>query len=159
MSDKQVPDVDIRQSLSMVFATPLVVHWPAGIKARGELRRQPGHLIDLMATCVEAAGAKYPRTVNRRPITPAEGKSLLPVFGNSPLDRDALYWEHEGNRAIRIGRWKLVAKGRKGAWELYDLRLDRTELANLVEAEPERAERMAATWLEWANRTQVLPRP
>ena len=83
-----------------------------------------------------------------------------PGFSMNVSEKVALlYWEHEGNRAIRIGRWKLVAKGRKGAWELYDLRVDRTELANLVEAEPERAERMAATWLEWANRTQVLPRP
>src|SRR5207249_97578 len=100
------------------IATPLLAHWPAGIKPAGELRTQPGHLIDLMATCVDVAGASYPQRVGDQAITPLEGKSLVPAFANRSLERDALYWEHEGNRAMRVGDWKLVAKGPAALWEL-----------------------------------------
>ena len=141
------------------IATPLIVHWPAGIEARGELRRQPGHLIDLMPTCLAVAGAEYPKTFDQRPITPLEGKSLIPAFANRPIEREALFWEHEGNRALRVGKWKLVAKGRAGPWELYDLEADRTETSNLADQQPERVRKMAAMWDEWARRASVLPRP
>src|SRR6185312_13197746 len=87
------------------ISTPLIAHWPAGISAKGELRRQPGHLIDIMATCVDLGGAKYPAAVKDQPITPLEGKSLVPAFADKPIDRDAIFWEHEGNRAVRVGEW------------------------------------------------------
>jgi arylsulfatase len=86
------------------IATPLIAHWPAGIKARGELRHQPGHLVDIMATCVDVAGAKYPKEFSGKAIQPMEGRSLVPAFRNKTIKRDALYWEHQGNAAIRVDR-------------------------------------------------------
>jgi hypothetical protein len=103
------------------IATPLIAHWPGRIQARGALRHQPGHLIDIMATCLEVAGARYPARFNGTKITPSEGRSLVPAFDNRPIKRDGLFWEHEGNRAVRDGKWKLVAKSPAGRWELYDL--------------------------------------
>jgi arylsulfatase A-like enzyme len=140
-------------------ATPLVVHWPAGIKSRGEFRPQPGHLIDIMATAVEVSGANYPKAVQGRPILPMEGRSLVPAFANKPIQRDALYWEHEGNAAVREGDWKLVRLGRSGPWELYDLKADRTELHNLAAAQPARARELAKKWDAWADRAHVKPYP
>lgn len=141
------------------IATPLIVHWPRRIKARGKLRRQPGHLIDIMATCIDVAGTEYPSSYNGHKIVPLEGKSIVPAFANKPIKREAIYWEHEGNRAIRVGRWKLVAKGKKGPWELYDLDADRTETDNLAAVHPDRVKQMAATWQQWAERANVLPWP
>jgi arylsulfatase len=139
------------------ISTPLIAHWPAGISRRGELERQPGHLIDIMATCVELAGADYPKQHDGQAVTPLEGRSLTPAFAGKAIDRDALYWEHEGNRALRIGRWKLVAKGPAGAWELYDIERDRAELHNLAAQEPDRTQQMVAQWEAWAKRTQTIP--
>jgi arylsulfatase len=139
------------------ISTPLIAHWPAGIDRRGELVHEPGHLIDVMATCVDVSGAKYPTERNDQPIKPMEGLSLVPAFAGNELDRDAIYWEHEGNRAIRQGDWKLVAKGVKGKWELYNLADDRTELDNLAEQMPERVEQLTAKWQAYAERANVLP--
>jgi arylsulfatase len=141
------------------IATPLIVHWPAGIKTPGELRSQSGHLIDLMPTCLELAGAVYPTKFNGRAIQPLEGKSLTPTFANRPIERDAIYWEHEGNAAVRVGDWKLVRLGRNGPWELYNLKTDRTELHDLASAQPERAAQLAAKWNAWAIRAHVKPYP
>jgi len=140
-------------------ATPLIVHWPARIAARGELRHQPGHLVDLMATCVDLSGAKYPGEFQGRPILPMEGRSLVPAFDDRPIEREALYWEHEGNAAIRVGDWKLVRLGRGGPWELYDLKADRTEQRDLAQEQPERAKALAAQWEAWAERAHVTPYP
>lgn len=131
------------------IATPLIAHWPRGIAARGELRAQPGHVIDLAATCRELAGAAYPADA-----TPLEGRSLSPAFENKPIEREALYWEHEGNRAVRVGDWKLVAKHGK-PWELYDLSRDRTESNNLAAKFPDRAAQMAALYEAYARRALV----
>ena len=141
------------------IATPLIVHWPARIKTSGELRSQPGHLIDLMPTCLEVAGAVYPTEFKGHAIQPMEGKSLTPAFANQPIERDAIYWEHEGNAAIRVGDWKLVRLGRNGPWELYNLKSDRTELHDLASAQPERAAQLAAKWNAWAVRAHVKPYP
>ena len=139
-------------------STPLIVHWPARIPQpeRGKLRRQPGHLIDVMATCVEISGAKYPRESNGKAILPYEGKSLLPAFEDRPIEREAIYWEHEGNKAILRGDWKLVARW-PGPWELYNLREDRGETADLVKQHPERVRELGQMWNEWAERAHVLP--
>lgn len=141
------------------ISTPLIAHWPAGIFRGGELEYEPAHLIDIMATCMAVSGAKYPKEENGESIYPLEGVSLLPAFEGEPLQREALYWEHEGNRAVRDGEWKLVAKGKQGAWELYDMEADRTELNDLAAREPERVSRMAARWESWARRAHVLPWP
>jgi len=141
------------------ISTPLIVHWPAAIKAKGSLRNQPGHLIDIMATCVDVFGANYPAEFNGEKIHPMEGRSLTPAFNDKPIQRQAIYFEHEGNRAIRQGKWKLVAKGPKGQWELYDMNKDRTELNNLAEEHPEKAKQLAQMWNQWAQRANVLPWP
>jgi len=141
------------------ISTPLIVHWPAGFSAKGELRRQPGHIVDLMATCVDVAGAKYPTEFNSKPILPMEGRSLLPAFANEPVQRDAICWEHEGNAAVRVGDWKLVRLGREGAWELYDMKSDRTELHDLASKNPDVVGKLAAKWETWATRAKVKPYP
>jgi arylsulfatase len=137
-------------------SSPLVAHWPAGISARGELRRQPGHLVDVMATCVELSGAKYPEEFAGQKITPLAGKSLVPAFADRPIEREAIYWEHEGNKAILAGDWKLVSK-HPGPWELYNLKADRAETTDLASSEPERVRAMSAQWQAWAERSNVLP--
>lgn len=154
------------------IATPLIVHWPDGIAAKGEFRLQPGQLPDIMATCVDVADAQYPEEYNGNTIQPMEGKSLVSSFGNQPLEREALYWEHEGNRAIRQGKWKLVSRPDDRPrhwdqtnelaleeWELYDLEADRTETTNLAAQYPERVEEMAARWQAWAERVGAVPKP
>jgi len=140
------------------ISTPLIAHWPAQIKSRGKLRHQPGHLIDIMATCVDVARAQYPSEYKGKKITPMEGRSLVPAFGNKPIEREAIYWEHEGNRAVRQGKWKLVSR-HPGKWELYDLEADRTELNNLIEKNPAKAEELKAMYEAWAKRAGVQPWP
>ncbi len=135
------------------IATPLIAHWPAGITDKGGIRHQPGHVIDLMATVVDLSGAEYPGSHNGHEITPMEGVSLRPAFAGEPLQREALYWEHFGQRAIRMGSWKLV--GGRNNWELYNLDQDRTELNDLADQHPGRVEQMAAMWQLWAERCQV----
>lgn len=141
------------------IATPLIAHWPNGIKARNELRRQPSHLIDIMATCVDVAGATPLKERNGRPILPLEGRSLVPAFAGKSLERDALFWEHEGNGAVRVGDMKLVRAGRRGAWELYDLARDRTEQHDLAAAQPDKARELAVKWEAWEVRANVRPYP
>ena len=141
------------------IATPLIAHWPSGIRAGGELRHQPGHLIDIMATCAEVSGAPYPKEIGGKPIQPMEGKSLVPAFRNEAIERDALFWEHEGNAAIRAGDMKLVRRGRGGAWELYDMKADRTELHDLAASQPDKAKELAERWRAWAERAHVVPYP
>ena len=139
------------------ISTPLIAHWPDGIKRRGKLDHQPGHLIDIMATCVDVSGAGYPTKIEDNKIKPLEGASLKPAFSGKSLDRkQPLFWEHEGNRAIRDGDWKLVAKENK-PWELYDLKTDRSETHNLAVEKPELAKELAAKWDAYAARANVLP--
>ncbi|MCH8240419.1 MAG: sulfatase-like hydrolase/transferase, partial [Proteobacteria bacterium] len=142
------------------IATPLIAHWPAGIKRRNEFERQPGHLIDIMATCVELAGAAYPTRRGQSDIQPMEGTSLVPAFGGGKLARGTpLFFEHEGNRAVRDGKWKLVARGATGPWELYDMAADRSELHNLAADYPEVAKRLNQKWEAWAARANAVPWP
>jgi arylsulfatase len=143
------------------ISSPLVAHWPKGVAAeqRGKLYAEPGHLIDLMATCVDLAGAVYPIRFADEPIEPMEGVSLRPAFEGKSLERGKpLFWEHEGNKAIRDGKWKLVAMNTK-SWELYNVDADRVESRDLASAEPERVKTMAAQWDGWAKRVGVRPFP
>ncbi|MGI9471925.1 MAG: sulfatase-like hydrolase/transferase, partial [Rubripirellula sp.] len=140
------------------ISTPLIAHWPDQIARRGELESTPGHLVDLMATAVDIAGATYPETYHDdQTIKAMEGKSLVPAFLGKGIDREALYWEHEGNRAIRVGKYKLVAKGANGAWELYDLSIDRSEQNDISLKQPFQTKRLADMWLAYAERANVLP--
>lgn len=128
------------------ISTPLVVHWPAGIRARGELRHTPAHVIDIVPTILDVAGVEKPTEWEGEPIPPAPGRSLVPAFQKDvTIDRDLLWWLHEGNRAIRVGDWKLVA-AKDDPWELYDLRDDRAESNNLAEERPEKAKELESLW-------------
>ncbi|MCA8992969.1 MAG: arylsulfatase [Planctomycetaceae bacterium] len=138
------------------ISTPLIAHWPAGIPRRGEFDAQPGHLIDIMATCVDVARAEYPTRVGEHDITPLAGRSLTPAFVGKTIERDGIFFEHEGNRAVRDGKWKLVAKENQ-PWELYDMEADRSEMHDLAETHPEMVAKLASKWDEWAARSQVLP--
>ncbi|MEO5917430.1 MAG: arylsulfatase [Luteolibacter sp.] len=141
------------------ISTPLIAHWPAGISAKGEFRKEPGHLIDIMATVADFGGATYPKEFGGKEIQPMEGRSLRPAFEDKPIEREAIFWEHEGNAAVRTGDWKLVRKGLRGEWELYDLLADRTEMHNLAAKEPERVKTMTELWRAWAKRANVMPKP
>ncbi len=141
------------------IATPLIAHWPQGIakSRKGKLETQPGHVIDIMATCVDVTGATYPQEFKGKPITPLQGVSLRPAFAGQNINRaQPIFWEHEENRAVRDGTWKLVALA-KQPWRLYDLKVDRTEQKDLAAAQPERVKAMTAQWEAWAARSQVLP--
>lgn len=142
------------------ISTPLIAHWPAGIAAdrHGKLVHQPGHLVDIMATCVDLAQAAYPPVATDESglVQPLEGRSLAPAFAGRTIERDALYWEHEGNRAIRVGPWKLVAK-ENGPWELYNIESDRREQHDLSAKHPDRVAELSKRWQAWAERANVLP--
>jgi arylsulfatase len=148
--------------------TPLVVHWPDGIKGKNQIRKQAGHIIDLMATCVDVSGADYPKMLNGNAIIPFEGISMIPAFRNQLLHRDTLAWEHEGNRAIRINDWKLVSKVKSLSrltpkdvknWELYNLNKDPSEMVNLAASNPEKVMKLSEAWVKWALSKKVLPSP
>jgi len=140
------------------IATPLVVHWPAEIDGDGRWVSEPSHLIDLMATSLDVAGARYPASFEGRAITPLEGKSLRPAFQGGAVEREAIYWEHEGNRAVRMGKWKLVAKHGE-AWRLYDMDADRSEMRDIGPANATTRDKMIAMYEAWAARVGVLPWP
>jgi arylsulfatase len=139
------------------IAAPLIARWPKGIRKQGGFTNEPAHLIDLMATCVDLAQAKYPATNKGQAIQPMEGRSLRPAFDGHRINRtEPIYWEHEGNRAVHQGKWKLVSRF-PGEWELYDLEADRTEMNNLADKEPKRVQQMAALYDRWAERANVEP--
>jgi arylsulfatase len=133
------------------ISTPLIFHWPRGIGERGAIRHTPGYLPDIMATLLDVTGIPYPERFAERDVLPLEGTSLVPSFGaDLGADPDAaarppMFWEHEGNAAVRIGRWKLVRK-HPGDWELYDMVADRTELDDLAATQPQRVREMAAQY-------------
>ena len=136
------------------IATPLIAHWSEVIKPN-QISHEVGHIIDIMPTMVEMSGAEYPLELNDNALTPLEGISLLPVFkGEDREQHDAIYWEHMGNKAIRVGEWKLVSAD-NGDWELYDMETDRTEMNNLIQEYSQRAENMADKWEKWAIRAKV----
>ncbi len=129
------------------IATPLIVHWPNGIAARGELRHNPGHVIDFLPTILDVAGGPRLDSSDGPEIPTRPGKSLVPAFARDGTVRhDALWWAHEGNRAIRVDDWKLVAARQDGPWELYDLATDRTETLNLAGEHPEKVHELAQHW-------------
>jgi len=134
------------------ISSPFIAHWPEGIRRRNVIESQPGNILDLMPTCVELAGAVYPAS-----MPPMEGRSLVRALSGGRMDRGPMFWEHEGNRAVRVGKWKAVAVQPTGRWELYDIEADRTELHDLAAQHPERVRDMVAQWEQWARRTNAIP--
>lgn len=138
------------------IATPLIVSWPAVIKKR-RIVHEPTHVIDIMATCVEAAGVNYPQTFNGNEIVPLQGESFIQALRGKRWSREKpLCWEHEGNCAIRKENWKLVKKY-PGDWELYNMEQDRTELEDLKEKNKPKAEELRKLYERWAQGCEVLP--
>ncbi|RYX86435.1 arylsulfatase [bacterium] len=139
------------------ISTPLIAYWPKGIaqKRDGAIEKQPGHLVDIMATVMDVTKTKYPTTYNGNAIHPMDGVSLMPAFQGNPLQRaNPIFWEHEGNRGVRSGKWKLVSKF-LDPWELYDIEADRTEQHDLVKENPQLARDLAARWDKWAGESFV----
>lgn len=147
--------------------TPFIAHWPARIKPGRDWFREPAQLIDVMATVADVAGATYPKAFHGHPILPLDGISLTPAFDGKPLGRKRpIFVEHEDNAMVRDGDWKLVGRGVSPArglqpakWELYDIRVDGTELHDLAAEHPETVARMSAQWEDWARRVGVFPKP
>ena len=139
------------------ISTPLIFHWPEGIAQRGEIRHTPGYLPDIMATILDVSGAAYPQQLDGRSILPLEGHSLKAAFAADLSERPPMFWEHEGNAAMRDGQWKLVREYPKD-WELYDMQADRTETNDLAGKHPERVARMKQAYEAWAKRCGVLDR-
>ncbi|HTE28282.1 arylsulfatase [Flavitalea sp.] len=140
--------------------TPFIAYWPKGIKVKpGTFNRQPGHVMDLMATFVELANATYPENYKGNTIHPMQGISLVPALQSKPAKtRPELFNEHFNARSIREGDWKLVSKAQDSTWYLYNLAIDQTELNDLAGKEPGRVERLKAKWYDWAYKNNVLPK-
>ena len=140
------------------ISTPFIVHWPDQID-KANILNNPMHIIDISATCYEIAGAQYPKEHHDTEITPLEGESFLGALQGKELSRETpITIEHEGNRGIRIGDWKLVAEWNK-PWELYNISDDRTEQNDLIDGEKDRAMAFEKLYFEWAERAEVLPWP
>ncbi len=129
------------------ISTPLIVQWPAAIRAKGELRHAVGHMIDILPTVLALTGEPLSGT-NAAPVLP--GRSLLPAFSqDAPIAREFLYFHHENNRALRMGDWKLVSKRpNTNNYALYNLAADRCEQVDLASTDPDRASAMARRWQE-----------
>lgn len=141
------------------ISSPLIVHWPAGFTGRNELRHTPAHVIDIVPTVLELAGAAKPDRLDGNPVPAAPGRSLAPALaGDVTIDRDCIWWAHEGHRAVRVGDWKLVSAKGTG-WELYDLRTDRAEQHDLAAGNPDRVAQMAAVWQRIANQAGEMAKP
>ncbi|MFT5130937.1 MAG: arylsulfatase A-like enzyme, partial [Rhodothermales bacterium] len=139
------------------ISSPMIAHWPAGLKTQaGSITRQPGHLIDFMATFLDVAGADYPKAIGERTIDPLQGKSLLPIFrGETREPHETLYFHFGSDRALRQGPWKL-ASAKQGRWELYNMDADRTELNDLAASNPERVQAMSKEWHRIAKNVDRL---
>jgi len=138
-------------------STPLIAHWPAGIarERNGKFDHQAGHLVDIMPTVLEAAGARYPSELRGKKTLAPAGASLAPAFSGRVVSRrDPIFFMHEGNRAVRSGKWKLVAKW-KQPWELYDIAADRTEMHDLAGQRPDLVRELSAVHDAWAARTNA----
>ncbi len=146
------------------ISSPLIVHWPAGLKARGQLRHNPGHFIDLLPTLLELAEIRTESVSQRPSPPPLPGRSLVPVFSkDGTVAHDSIYFHHLQNKAIRVGDWKLASKGGskgpEGPWELYNLKKDRSESVDLADKHPDRVKALAELWtkLEKQFREQAGP--
>lgn len=141
------------------IATPFIFSWPAGIqpKLKGTYNTTVGHITDIMKTCLDAADSNYPTVYNGNNILPTSGISLLPLFAGNTITRtNPVFWEHEGNRAMRMGNYKITSQVNE-PWRLYDLEQDRTELNDLSAVNPALLQRMIAQYEEWYKRVNAQP--
>ena len=148
------------------ISTPCIIHWPKRIKDGGALRNDISHIIDFMPTFLEASGAEYPAVFNGFSVTKPQGRSLLPVIDGEKDAQRVVCWEHEGNRAVRKGKWKLVSEypgqwrafypAQSGKWELYDISADRGELNNLAEKYPEKVKQLSTLYQQWAEKVGAV---
>jgi arylsulfatase len=137
-------------------STPLIVHWPVGIAARGELRHTPAHVIDFVPTVLDLVGIQKPTQWDGETIPEAPGRSLAIAFAKDVMiARDSLWWLHEDHRAIRVGDWKLVA-AKDTPWELYDLKTDRAEQHDLADQLPDKVQELAALWQKQTDAFTML---
>lgn len=140
------------------ISTPFIIHWPDRIK-QSTINHSEMYITDITATCIEAAGATYPKEFAGRQITPIEGESFMPIIEGREWSRETpIFWEHEGNRAVRLGEWKLVSEYGL-PWELYNMNEDRTELNDLASGDGDRVRQMLHLYEQWAERCQVMPWP
>ncbi len=141
------------------ISTPCIVRWP-DVVAAGSINHDVGHIIDLLPTIADLAEVDYPAQFGGRKILPVEGKTLRPLLeGKSRPGHDRLYWEWNGNRAVREGAWKLCWDRKVKAWELYDLEHDRTETQDLAADQPEVVQRLRDAWFTWAKQTGLSAEP
>lgn len=138
------------------IATPLIAHWPARGMPTGVVRHQPFQLPDVMATILEATGVPHPHQAAPASHRP-RGLSMLSSWRGGAEPEHDLFWEHEGNAAVRRGRWKLVRKF-PGPWELYDMDTDRAELSDRASALPRIVQQLAQAYGRWADECGVIPR-
>lgn len=145
------------------ISTPFIIWYPGMIKG-GSIIGQPAHITDLMPTILELADGKYPESYNGNEILPMEGISLIPAFKGQKLKREKpIFWEHEGNRAVRLGDWKLASSYNTAAkkfndWELYNMKDDRSELNDLANKNPEMKYNLIELYCDWEERVGVIPR-
>ena len=139
--------------------SPLIAHWPKGIKNADRWVRSPIHLIDIMPTICEVTGAKYPTTYAGQSITPVAGISYKNIFdGQEKLAKRALFFDHFESSAARVGDWKLVRGNKRykdRTWELYNIAEDRCEKNNLIESNPEKAKELEKMWIQWAEKVKI----
>ncbi len=148
------------QSTEGGIHTPMIVSWPNGIKSKGTITNQVGHVMDFMATFIDVAHAKYPKEFKGNAITPLQGISLAPIFENKTrVGHDAIFNEHEGSKYVRYQDWKLVIAGGDKNWHLYNLAIDKTENKDLSQQFPEKVQQLTAMWNQWAKEHRVLPKP
>lgn len=139
------------------ISTPCIIQWGKQIKHKGSVDHQPAQFSDIIATCIELAGTKYPKEYEGRKIIPTPGVSILPIVRGEEMPDRFIYAEHEGNRMVRKGDWKLVSANFRGdEWELYNIKEDRTEQHNLIKEYPEMARELENAYFEWADRSDVL---
>jgi arylsulfatase len=146
------------------ITSPFVAHWPKGIEKPGRIvSSQYFHLIDIMPTLCDLAGAAYPKKYKEKEITPVEGISMSPWFTSTKAEQRErpVFWQHENHSAVRLGEWKLVTLNDRDEkqWALFNLKNDRSESENLVKSKPEIAAKLKKLWKSWANRVNALPFP
>lgn len=144
------------------ICTPMIAHWPKGIKDKGRITREQGHVIDIMATCLDLSKTQYPTKYAGNDIIPLEGKSLNPIFSiGKRQGHDFIGFEHFGEKAlINNDGWKIVQEnGRNSKWELYNLNTDRTETKDLAEQNPDKVKDLVKKYEDWTVHAQVVPAP